>query len=418
MSRRRLHIAYVCGDRGVPIGGDKGASAHIGEMTRALTDRGAEIRILGARVRRDVEQEELPAPSLDLGSQRASRQARQVLSGAGSSRREQARASEAWGLMLNQTLTRSLERLNKEWPIDAIYERYSLWTYGGAGFARSMRIPHLLEVNAPLRQEQKRYRSLENEALAATLESYMFRSVDRVLVPSSQLRPYILGCGARPGAVHVIPNAADPDRFRPERRRQRLRDNGDAPFVIGFLGSLKPWHGIDILARAFRRLRRSSREYRLLIVGDGPMRRELERAFRRDGCADLVTFTGAADYDDVPELVSRMDAGLAPYPRGAGFYFSPIKIFEYMAAGVPIVASDIGQIGELMTHRKTALLHRPGAVTEIAGCIERLATSPTLADSLARNARAMLCRRFTWRRNAERVLAMIATIAKKNSASN
>jgi glycosyltransferase involved in cell wall biosynthesis len=127
------------------------------------------------------------------------------------------------------------------------------------------------------------------------------------------------------------------------------------------------------------------------------------------GCAHAVTFAGSVGRDEVAVHLVSMDAAVAPYPAASDFYFSPLKMFEYMAAGVPIVASDIGQIGEVLTNRKTALLHRPGAIREMVDCIERLRRSPALADRLAREARLLLGRRFTWRRNADRVLAMLET---------
>lgn len=416
MSKKLVHVAYVCADRGVPVGGHKGASAHVTELTRALGANGAEVRIVAARLREDVAESALPAPVIDVGGQRSMRQVRQVLFADARTEKTKTAAGEAFGLFLNQSVGKALERLHKEWGIDAVYERYSLWGHAAATFARSNGIPYLLEVNAPLRDEQRRYRSLENAPVAASIESYVFAAADRVLVPSSALIPYVTAHGARSAAVHVTPNAADPDRFYPEGGKVTAHDPEKSEFVVGFSGSLKPWHGIDHLLRAFRRLHRSRPQYRLLIVGDGPMRAELERDVRRNGLRMAVTFTGAVEIDDVAANLRRMDVAVAPYPRLPGFYFSPLKLFEYMAAGVPIVASDIGQISEVLEHRRTALLHRPGAVIELAASIEELRRKPELARKLGQQARLLARRRFTWRRNAERIIAMIRTDVKRKGA--
>src|SRR5262249_13210683 len=146
----------------------------------------------------------------------------------------------------------------------------------------------------------------------------------------------------------------------------------------------------------------------LLIAGDGPLRPALERAVRHARLGDAVTFSGEIDHDRVPQLLAQMHVAVAPYPRLPGFYFSPLKLFEYMAAGVPVVASDIGQIGEILVHRRTALLHRPGAISEMVAHIEDLRRHPALAARLAREARRLVRTRFTWRHNADRVLALIA----------
>ncbi len=410
---RTLHIAYVCGDRGAPLGGRKGSSTHIGELARALGAAGAQVRLIVARTADGVDAEQLPGTTIDLASQRAVRLMRQTLFAPDGGPRHRAQAAELYGLLMNQTLARELEQLHRRWRIDAVYERYSLWSYAAASFTHAARLPYLLEVNAPLRHEQRRYRTLENPAAAATLESYLFRRADRLIVPSAQLRPYVISRGARPSAVCVIPNAADPALFR--SRTPGLRGPADdAGFVVGVLGTLKPWHGLEDLVRAFRRLRHLSPSYRLLIAGDGPLRAALEKTVRRNGLRNAVTFTGDAAHAHVPTLLAQMHVAVAPYPQLAGFYFSPLKIFEYMAAGVPVVASDIGQISTVLTHRKTALLHRPGAVREMVAHIEHLRRHPALRQRLARAAHRLAITRFTWRRNATRVIAMITSIQRRN----
>ena len=417
MSGRRLHIAYVCADRGIPIGGYKGASAHVAELTRALVARGADVHIVAARVHDGLTTEELPATTIDLNARRAVRQSRSTLYAAARTKRERNEAAELLALISNQELARTLERLHKTWRIDAVYERYSLWSHAAADFARGARLPYLLEVNAPLADEQRRYRTLANRAAAETLERYLLSSADKVLVPSAALEPYVIEHGAGAASVHVVPNAADPSRFRPASRSIEPRSRNGGDFVVGFAGSLKPWHGVDRLIQAFRRLHRRSSAYRLLIVGDGPLRGELERAVGTNGLRPKVTFTGAVEIDEVATLLTQMDVAVAPYPKIPGFYFSPIKVFEYMAAGVPIVASDIGQIGDVLEHRRTALLHRPGVVGELAAEIEEIRSKPALGTRLAREARSLLCRRYTWQRNADRVIAMMRTARRRKLAA-
>lgn len=402
--RKAPHILYLCADRGVRIGGRKGASAHVAELTRALRRRGAEVRILAMRVEEDVGPDQLPAPVIELASSRTARSVRDLLFADARTERQHARTSETFGLVLNQLIAAELDRLHRDWRIDAVYERYSLWSYAAAAFTRTHRIPHLLEVNSPLRQEQQRYRTLDNPAAAADLESYLLRGASHVIVPASALRCYAIVRGARPASVRVMPNAADPELFHRNGRARPPEGNG---FVIGFLGTLKPWHGVEDLVRAFRHLHRRHSGYRLLIAGDGPLRSSLERALRQHGLQRAATFTGEVEHRQVPELLGRMDVGTAPYPHLPRFYFSPLKIFEYMAAGVPVVASDIGQIREVLRHERTALLHGPGRIRSLAACIETLRLQPRLAAHLAAEARRLQRTRFTWDGNARRVLRLI-----------
>jgi len=406
--RKSLHIAYVCTDRGVPIGGTKGASAHVEELTRALVGRGADVRIIAARAAKMPGAKPGPAPVIDLGSARSTRLMRHALMSATTGSRRAVSASEAYCLLVNQALAKELDRLHRRWRIDAVYERYSLWGFAGANFARAGGIPHLLEVNAPLRLEQRRYRALENPALASTLERYLFARADYVLIPSAELRAYVVQHGARRGGVRVVPNGADPGRFSAADRAASLAANRDGRFVVGFLGTLKPWHGVEDLVRAFRHLRRRYDGYHLLIAGDGPSRPLLERTLHSYRLSGAATFSGALTHDQVPRWLARMDVGVAPYPPLTRFYFSPLKVYEYMAAGVPMVASEIGQIATVLAHGRNALLHRPGRIREMVGCIEQLRQSPVLAEKIARNAHRLLCRRFTWQHNADRVLGLIA----------
>lgn len=414
---RRLHIAYVCADRGVPIGGHKGASLHVAELVRAIGRLDADVHVLASR----VAQPETAVPGFaqvsDVGGGRSARRARELLLGGAAGVDAGPGTAEAAAILFNQDLSRALERLHRNRPIDAVYERYSLWSFAAAGFARAHGIPYLLEVNAPLREEQKRYRELRNDALAASLERYLFSSADRLLVPSAALVAYATAHGATSRAVEVAPNAADPSRFRPSLRKRRANTLRDE-FVIGFVGSLKPWHGLDELARVFRRLHRQWKGYRLLVVGDGPQRAGLERQLRAWGLEQVVVFAGAAGHAEVPQWIAKMDVAVAPYPADAPTYFSPIKIFEYMAAGTPIVASRVGQIAELLRHRRTALLHQPGAIAETAACIEELRRRPALASKLAREARATVVRRYTWARNARRVLALVRAVEREHARAS
>ncbi len=399
---RRLHIAYVCGDRGVRVGGRSGSSVHVRELIEALRAQGADVSTIAART--DFELGDSDRQVIDLGRQRALRQTRKALLSGVTRARQRSSALETYSLMINQPLARALDRLHRKRRIDAVYERYSLWSFAAAQFARAARVPYLLEANAPLRAEQKRYRGLENDAAAERIETYLFGTASYTIVPSAELRPYVLRRGGRAGRVRVIPNAADPQRFAPRRTWRGAAD----PFVIGFLGSLKPWHGLDYLLRGFRHLRRRFDGYQLLLVGDGPMRGEIEARLRRTGLLADVRFESGSR-EQVPELVAAMDVGVAPYPKMSPFYFSPLKVFEYLAGGVPVVASNIGQIGEVLDHRRSALLHSPGRVKEMVEQIDRLRKSPREAQRIGREGRRILCRRFTWKRNAERVLAMIAT---------
>ena len=405
------HIAYICADRGIPLLGAKGGSTHIRELVNAMIRRGAGVCVLTARRSDGASTTRLGARIIEVGGGRFPRALRDRIRAIAPRGTGEVIGSETFGLLLNQELYLQLQRLHARRRIDVIYERYSLWGYAGLVFARDAGIPFVLEVNAPLRVEQARYRALGNAVLAEALETQLFQLADRVVVPSSLLRDYVVGRGARTGRVRLVPNAADPAVFRPRDRDPTSRD-GAGLFIVGFLGSLKPWHGVEDLVRGFVTLHRRDPSFRLLIVGDGPLRPAIDALCRRERLGDAVEVTGDVGYARVPGLLARMDVAVAPYPRLSDFYFSPLKVYEYMAAGAPIVASAIGQITEVLIHRRTALLHPPGSVRKMIAHIQELRDRPHLRARLAREARRLAVKRFTWDRNAARVLSMIETLRR------
>lgn len=409
MSASRPHVAYVCADRGVPVLGTKGGSTHIRELVNALSGRGADVAVLAARATDGDAQASIRGRLIEVLPERFSRSLRNAIRRTSSGALGEATAAETLGLMMNQEMTTQLRRLHARWGIDVMYERYSLWSYAGLTFARAHGIPFLLEVNAPLRLEQARYRTLRSPEVAEALEGQILRLADRVLVPSSVLRDYVIAQGARPGRVRVLPNAADAARFRPVAGAEDGHEDPRA-FTVGFVGSLKPWHGVDDLLLAFARLHRRDRSYRLLIVGDGPLRPAIDTICQRNGFGEAVIVAGDVSFAEIPGWLRRMDVAVAPYPALPSFYFSPLKIYEYMAAGRPIVASGIGQIAEVLTHRRTALLHPAGSVRKMVDHVEELRARPRLRARLGRDARRLLVKRFTWDRNAARILAMIETL--------
>ncbi len=403
-----MRIAYVSADRGISPTGGNGAATHLREFANAMVARGAEVKILtplpsGGR--------EVHCELIDIDTDEFLPVLRRMTAKlARASDTTSAQASEIHGLLLNQSTIEHLDRLHARWPIDLVYERYSLWSYAGLEFAGRRQIPFFLEVNAPLAAQQEEYRRLYNAATARALESVLLGRADRVIVPSKVLVEYVVEQGARAGRVRIIPCGVAREFFTSGASAKKAPGAGE--FVVGFLGSLKPWHGLDVLLEAFKRLLSRTAGYRLLVVGDGPLRTVIEDFRQACPRPDCVTITGEVAHRDVPRYLAQMDVGVASYPPLPTFYFSPLKIFEYAAAGVPIVASASGQIGELLVHRSSALLHPPGSVTKIAKHIEQLRANPELAARLARRARS-LTKAYTWDRLAARLLAIAETARRR-----
>lgn len=389
-SRRRdgtlVRIAYVSADPGVPIFGTKGCSIHSQEVIRALLNAGAELELFATN---------LSGPrTLALEPDRV--HSLPALPKGEASARERA-AIDANGALCSQ--------LEREAPFDAVYERYSLWTFAGMEYARSCGIAGVLEVNAPLIEEQAQYRTLIDRAGAERVARRVFGAASALIAVSEEVAAY-LAPHARAGCVHMIPNAVDPERFPAGVRP--ARPAADGTFTVGFVGSLKPWHGLGVLSEAFAAFRGSHPRARLLIVGDGPAREELLADLRARGVLDAAELTGGVAPSEIPGLLASMDVAVAPYPHRSSFYFSPLKVFEYLAAGVPVVASRVGQLESLLDDGVTGLLCPPSDPSALTAALERLYRHASLRSRMGRAGRAMVLDRFTWRSVASQILELAA----------
>ncbi len=377
-------IAYICADPGVPVFGCKGASVHVQEVLRAMSRLGARVELFTTRMDGDAAADlrtiplhRLPAP-------------------AKGDRADKEKAE----LAANDALEAALSASG---PFDLVYERYSLWSYAGMAFTQKHRVPGVLEVNAPLIDEQATHRGLVDRPIAEAVAGRAFDAA-RVIACVSQGVADWVGRRVAPSKIHVVPNAVNPQRFGPTVRACLPPLPGS--FVIGFVGTLKPWHGLPVLADAFRRLHAVRPEVSLLIVGDGPERAALEGMLAEAGIRGAVHFTGAVNPDEIPGWLASMHVAVAPYPALENFYFSPLKLFEYLAAARPTVASGIGQVTELLQDGQTGLLVPPGDAAALAAALDRLRADEALRVRLGENGRAWVSRGHTWDAVVERLLAL------------
>jgi glycosyltransferase involved in cell wall biosynthesis len=291
------------------------------------------------------------------------------------------------------------EMLSAEPGIDLVYERHSLFSFAAMEFAKETGIPGLLEVNAPLVEEQQNYRSLTMVEQAQAAAARAFEAARAVLAVSSPLAEWLEQQPEAAGRVHVVPNGVDVSRFQANKPYLPARKD---LVTIGFVGSLRPWHGVELLVEAFLRLRQELVPMRLLVVGDGPMRAQIEALCEREH-ADAV-FTGTVCPTQVPGLLASMDIAVAPYPPMDRFYFSPLKLFEYMAAGVAIAASASGQVSQVIDHGQTGLLYEPDDADGLYRVLQQLTSNATLRRQLGASAREAAVHRHGWDSVAGRIL--------------
>jgi glycosyltransferase involved in cell wall biosynthesis len=370
-----MRIAYICMDQGIPIFGRKGCSIHVQEVARALLGQGIAVDVFTPRT------EGNPPDGLESLWVHALPRANL----------KPPAARERAAIAANQDLRQALER---EGPFDLVYERYSLWSYGGMDYAQAAKIPGLLEVNAPLIDEQARYRVLIDRASAEWVAHRVFGNASALIAVSHEVAAYLREFPQTESRVRVIQNGVDPDRFTADMAPTIPRAAGCV--TIGFVGTLKEWHGVSTLVEAFQLLQAEEPNARLLIVGDGPERSRIEEQLSASDLRGKAQLTGGVDPSEVPGLIASMDIAVAPYPLMRQFYFSPLKVFEYMAAGRAVVTSRIGQLSDVIEHEVTGLLCEPGSAQDLASALGRLCKHYNLRQRLGHAARARVQEEHTW----------------------
>ena len=406
-----MKILYLCFDPSIDLGGEAGGAVHIRALIRALTELGHDVMTICTRVsRRPWVESQVGGRVTPCGIAGWNGSLGSALRGANRLLRRQPRHySDAVRLSHNASFFRATAAAVRRFSPDFIYERYSLWGLAGLCAAKRRLLPFVLEVNAPLVYEQHRYRGgMVCPCLARRIERLVWGEADLVIAVSEVLSSHLTKAGVSSARVQVLPNGVDPRRFMADAASllPRKHLNLENRFVIGFVGSFKPWHGADFLLAAFEDFHRLDPSAHLLLIGDGPLKSSLQDRARQAGLEKDVTFTGVVAHEDVPQYLAAMDVAVAPYPAVGNFYYSPLKLFEYMAAGRAVVASRVGQVAQVITHHVDGLLYEPGHQTGLMNCLCELRDSSALRLELGENARRA-SRDFTWEQNATRVVKWI-----------
>src|SRR5438477_5740842 len=305
-----MEILCLCPGVGVPVLGRKGASVHVRELVAAFTRAGHNVVLAAQALNKSPWEKpaELEGALLHVGTPSHITNAAvalrefNALLGA-----ENSLPGEVRRILYNRELTEDLKRRFDSDPPDFIYERASLYGTAGVVVARELNVPILLELNAPLAVEQASYRRTGLGELAAQAERWTLARANAVLVVSAALRDHVVGLGVEAGRVHVCPNGVDPKLFQPgcpePALRARLGLNGGP--VLGFVGGLRPWHGVEVLPELVESLAKNHPALQLVIAGDGPLRRELEQALEQRGLRSRVLITGLLPHEEVSGLIRQ-----------------------------------------------------------------------------------------------------------------
>jgi len=317
----------------------------------------------------------------------------------------------------NLVFTRGAVPLVERAQPDFIYQRYARFSWAGVAAAVRTQRPLFLEYNGSEVWVGRHWDRVGSLDLLERYERLNLDAAARIFVVSDVERRNLEARGVPAEKIVVNPNGVDVERFRPGvGGRETRRELGltDDTVVAGFVGTFGPWHGVEKLADAIKSIP-ADVQVRFLLVGSGSLHTEVERQLESEVRAGRVIFSGAVAHERVPALLDACDILVAPHvplADGSEFFGSPTKVFEYMAMGKAIVASRLGQIGEVLADRETALLVEPGTVGELTDAIVELVESDVLRTRLGAKAREVAVKNYTWKHNARRVVDEYRSLGK------
>lgn len=331
-----------------------------------------------------------------------------------------------------------VKKLSDGHHFDFIYQRLSIANYSGVVLSRQLGIPLVLEYNGSEAWIARNWgRPLREQALAEQVEEVNLRHAHLVVTISDVLRDELLERGVAPERIVTYPNCIDPEMFDPSRFSAQevaeLRNRhgiNDGAVVVTFIGTFGQWHGIEVLAQAIRQLIDDhqdwieARKLHFLLVGDGLKMPEVRKILGDHALGPFVTLTGLVPQHEAPLYLAASDILSSPHVSnadGTKFFGSPTKLFEYMAMGKAIVASDLDQIGDVLQNAirlaskeseneseakgRVAVLVKPGNPDELAQAIRMLAESRSLRSLLGNGARHLAIERYTWKSHIDAILA-------------
>ncbi len=308
-----------------------------------------------------------------------------------------------------------------EWRPDIVMERFYTFAGGGTIAAHRRGIPTILEVNAPVFDPPGSPKDRLDRLTGGMMRRWatqQCRWADRIVTPIPTTVPTEVR-----GKVVPLPWGANVRHFDPARYprngdeardlRRRYRIPADTPVVV-FVGSFRAWHGAAEAIHAFRTVQARIPDAYLLLVGDGPERAGLEQSVR-DQSAPHIVFTGAVPYRDVPLHLAIADVAVAPFVPSLhpplqhfGFYWSPLKIFEAMAMGLPVVTTAVSPLTEIVFG--TGMAVPEGNRSALAGAMTDLLCDPQRRATLGAEGRARVVSEWSWEAHCRHLDAIMVAL--------
>ena len=308
--------------------------------------------------------------------------------------------------------------LAKEQP-DLLISRLEAYTISSINLANKRNIPVIVEADGPVAYEKMTFQDQfwTHQNLVDYFEVAALKKSLASFTVSNQLKTYFMEKGVPGEKIQVIPNGADPDRFRPDLPCDDIKDDYQLQnnLVIGFVGSFHYWHGVDNLSKIILEIMREHDHVKFLMVGDGgPLKLSLEKFIYKNKLEDRVCLTGLKTHQEIPKYIAAMDVVLAPYPKLKFGYYSPVKLYEYLSSGKAVVSSRMGQITEVIRDGENGFLCEPDDIPGMCRTISKLIENPALIQKIGSQAREDVLKNYTWKKRGEQLSNLCEQIVQRS----
>ena len=336
-------------------------------------------------------------------------------------------------LWYNFKITKRSINIDKD---SVIYQRHAANSFAGAYLSKKNKIPFILEFNSSeawtLKNWKKQYSFSTLSGLLMNafkyfielpivqlVEKFNLKNADTIIVVSEELKRILMEMQVPASKIVVYPNGINPEKFHPSIDGSLIRKkyNIEHRKVLGFIGSFGPWHGVVELAEAivifFKTYPEHLQDVSFLLIGDGLLMPKVKEIIHNSPYEANVILTGTVPQDQAPTFLAACDILLSPHvpnKDGTKFFGSPTKLFEYMAMGKPIIASDLEQIGEILEDQKTAILVKPRDILSLSEAMRLLITTEDLSMEMGINARKDAISKYTWDIHVENIIQNLTRI--------
>ncbi len=313
-------------------------------------------------------------------------------------------------------------RILRQQNPDVFFNRLELYNFSGLLLSQWLNLPYVVEADCPPTYEHMNFYGKEYFHLGGMPQSLELKNLhraDAVIAISKILKQYYVDRGIEADKIFVIPNGADPEKFKPREKPADLvkRYQLEGKTVIGWIGALVGWNGIEILAAMAKKVLAKYENVAFMMVGGGANQEFLDRELRQGEWAQRVILPGTVPHSVVPDYLACMDIVIAPYPKLPFWYPSSMKVFEYMSAGKAVVASRVGQIAEVISEGENGVLFDPDDQDELLAKISLLIENEALRQKVGDAARQDVLQHYTWEQHAKTVTEIFENVLQKRKTA-